>query len=126
MKERPLYREDEKWNAIQFQTSKEEYTPWKGVLVEEEEVEVPDDRPLSWAELAKRKLYANGNADKSQLSKGEVSSTRSCPLAHNLSLQAQLSLNWFLKPPETTCSLGRCKRMLQQSPQERFQVTSEH
>lgn len=83
VKERPLYQEDEKWDAVQFQTSKEEYTPWKGVLVEEEEVEVPDDRPLSWAELAKKKLYANGNAEKSQPSKGEVTPKPSCPLAHD-------------------------------------------
>ena len=73
MKERPLYEEDEKREALQFQTPKEEYTPWKGIPVEEQEVEVIDDRPLSWAELAKKKLQANGSADKSQLPKGENS-----------------------------------------------------
>lgn len=34
-------------------------------------MEVPDDRPLSWAELAKKKLQANGSAEASQSSKGK-------------------------------------------------------
>lgn len=71
VKERPPYEEDEKWDAVHFQTSEEEYTPWKTSLGEELDVEAPDDRPLSWAELAKKKSQANGSADTSQLPKGE-------------------------------------------------------
>ena len=77
VKERPSYKEEEKWAAVQFQEPKEEYTPWKDIPVEEEKTEeVPDDRPLSWAELAKKKLsHANGNAEKARASKGEVAPT---------------------------------------------------
>ena len=38
--------------------------------VEEPEAEVSDDRPLSWAELARKKLQANGDAEKAQGLKG--------------------------------------------------------
>lgn len=69
--EKSLCYEDERWAAIQFQTPKEEYTPWKDVPVEEPMEETPDDRPLSWAELAKKKLQANGGVDKGQGLKGE-------------------------------------------------------
>ena len=70
VKERSLYYEDERWEAVQFQASKEEYTPWKDIPAEERKAEMPDDRPLSWAELARKKLQANGDAEKAQASKG--------------------------------------------------------
>ena len=65
-KEKSLCYEDERRGAIQFQSPKEEYTPWKDIPVEEPKPDLPDDRPLSWAELAKKKLQANGRTDKGQ------------------------------------------------------------
>ena len=70
-KEKALCCEDERWANIQFQTPNEEYTPWKDVPAEEPKPEISDDRPLSWAELAKKKLQANGDSEKGNSLKGE-------------------------------------------------------
>ncbi len=70
-KEKSLCYEDERWADIQFQSSKEEYSPWKDVPVEEPKIDMPDDRPLSWAELARKKLQANGGMEKGQGLKSE-------------------------------------------------------
>ena len=54
---------------------------------------MPDDRPLSWAELAKKKLQANGSAEASQSSKGKRNySSALCSYSQTLSGPAKPKL----------------------------------
>ena len=73
VKERPLYVAEEVQNALEFQKPTEEYSPWKNIPLEEEKPETPDDRPVSWADAARKKANAiNGSADRAEGSKGAV------------------------------------------------------
>lgn len=96
-KERPISGLEERHGAVDFQQPKEEYTPWKDVPVEEEKIEVPDDRPISWAEAARRKQnLANGISEKSQAPKGRRA---------RISLHAIGMLMSYLRSCKTQASL---------------------
>lgn len=72
---RPPCEEEERLEAISFQGDAEEYSPWKDIPVEEEKEKAAEDRPLSWAELARKKQnQGNGAVEKGQGPKGMYSS----------------------------------------------------
>lgn len=55
IKERPLYVAEESQDAVLFQNPSEVYTPWKDVPLVEEKKELPEDRPATWADAARKK-----------------------------------------------------------------------
>ena len=67
---RPIYEEEESHGAVHFSQTSEQYTPWKNVEEVEEKVEVPEDRPESWADKLRRKQNMANGTSKDQQSKG--------------------------------------------------------
>ena len=68
--QRVFLHENEKYEAVHFQQSNEQYTPWKDLDVEEEKPEAVEGPPTTWAEALRRKQnMANGQLEKS-VSKG--------------------------------------------------------
>ena len=69
--QRAFFQEKENHEAVRFQQSNEQYTPWKDLDLEEEKPEAVEGPPTSWAEALRRKQnLANGSSEQS-VSKGE-------------------------------------------------------
>ena len=67
---RPIYEVEENHGAVHFSKSTEQYTPWKDVEEVEEKVEIPEDRPESWADKLRRKQNMANEASREKQSKG--------------------------------------------------------
>ena len=69
--QREFLQEKENHAAVSFQSSSEQYTPWKDVEMEEEPQQVVEDRPTTWADALRRKQsQANGIGGNFQTHKG--------------------------------------------------------
>lgn len=70
--QRVYFQETENNEALHFQQSNEQYTPWKDLDAEEEKPEALEGPPASWAEALRRKQnLANGISEK-MVSKGAL------------------------------------------------------
>ena len=68
--QRAFFQEKENHEAVRFQQSSEQYTPWKDLDLEEDKPEAVEGPPTSWAEALRRKQnLANGSSEQS-VSKG--------------------------------------------------------
>ena len=73
--QRAFFQEKENHEAVWFQQSSEQYTPWKDLDLEEEKPEAVEGPPTSWAEALRRKQnLANGSSEQS-VSKGKSNSS---------------------------------------------------
>ena len=71
--QRLFFQDKENHEAVHFQQSNEQYTPWKDLGVEEEKPEAVEGPPTSWAKALQRKQnLANGVSEQS-VSTGEQS-----------------------------------------------------